>query len=504
MRRAPPGAVVPGGTVWIKRIESRDTLPACKRDGSLRLKTGTMTPSDRYRPGYHFTPPAGWMNDPNGLIQWRGYYHLFYQHNPHEAHWGFIHWGHAVSNDLIHWTDLPVALAPEPGSPRGDGCWSGVAVDDHGTPTLIYTEVRHGVQLPYIAIGSDDLVTWRKHPRNPVIPGPPEGLEVSGFRDHCVWREGDEWRQIIGSGIVGQGGICFLYRGHSLLEWEYIGPLCSRSVGEHDEMWECPDFFALGGQHVLVLSPLPLNRAVYLIGRYEANRFIPETRGVVDGCIDFYAPQSFVDQQGRRIMFGWLREARSETAQLNAGWSGAMSLPRLILPRRDGRLGMSPVPEVTLLREAHIVRVSERLLSGEYVTLADLHGDMLEIVTTIDPGDAQRIGISLLASPNREEETRVIYERDPGRLLIDRTRSGSGSADSPSIALSLDPGEVIDLRIFVDRSIIEVFANGHACLTARVYPTRQDSYGVALFAENGTAHLLSFDAWQLSDVMRRS
>ena len=193
-------------------------------------------------------------------------------------------------------------------------------------------------------------------------------------------------------------------------------------------------------------------------------------------------------------MFGWLREARSETDQLNAGWSGAMSLPRLILPRIDGRVGMSPVPEVTTLRGAHIFRAPKRLVPGEYLPLADLRGDMLEIVTTIDPGAAQRVGITLLASPNREEETRVIYERLPGRLLIDRTRSGSGSSDSPSVALSLAPGEMLDLCIFVDRSIVEVFANGHACLTARVYPTRHDSYGTALFAENATAHLISFDA----------
>ncbi|MCL6541076.1 MAG: glycoside hydrolase family 32 protein [Roseiflexus sp.] len=463
-----------------------------------------MTSNDRYRPGYHFTPPAGWMNDPNGLIQWHGRYHMFYQHNPHEARWGFIHWGHAVSNDLIRWTDLPIALAPEPGSPRGDGCWSGVAVDDHGIPTLVYTEVRNGVQLPYIATGSDDLVTWRKHPRNPVIPGPPEGLEVSGFRDHCVWREGDEWRQIIGSGIVGQGGACFLYRGRSLLEWEYLGLLCVGSVGENDEMWECPDFFASGGRHVLVLSPLPLNQAVYLVGRYQANRFTPEVHGTVDGSADFYAPQSFVDQQGRRIMVGWLREARSETAQLNAGWSGAMSLPRLITLRADGRLRMTPAPEVETLRSAHITHAPHDLAPDTVAALDELHGDMIEIATTIDPGTARRVGITLLASPNREEETRVIYERLPGRLLIDRTRSGSGSSDSPSVALSLDPGEMLDLRIFVDRSIVEVFANGHACLTARVYPTRSDSDGVALFAENGIAHLISFDAWLLSAVMKRS
>jgi beta-fructofuranosidase len=269
-------------------------------------------------------------------------------------------------------------------------------------------------------------------------------------------------------------------------------------------MWECPDFFASGGQHVLVLSPLPLNQAVYLIGRYEANRFTPEARGTVDGSADFYAPQSFVDQQGRRIMFGWLREARDESAQLAAGWSGAMSLPRLITLRADGRLGMTPAPEVETLRGAHFTHAPHDLPPDTVAALDELHGDMIEIATTIDPGAARQAGVAVFASPDRTEETRIVYEREPGRLLIDRTRSGSGSSDSPSVALSLAPGEMLDLRIFIDRSIVEVFANGHACLTARVYPTRSDSDGVALFAENGTAHLLSFDAWLLSAVMQRS
>lgn len=463
-----------------------------------------MASNDRYRPGCHFSPPSGWMNDPNGLIWWRGRYHLFYQHNPHEARWGFIHWGHAASDDLAHWSDLPIALAPEPGSPRDDGCWSGVAVDDHGVPTLIYTEARGGVQLPYVATGSDDLITWRKHPRNPVIAGPPEGITVPGFRDHCVWREDEWWHQIIGSGIAGQGGACFLYRGRTLLEWEYLGPLCAGSVGENDEMWECPDFFPLGDRHALVVSPLPLNRAMYLTGRYESHRFFPEAYGEVDGSRDFYAPQSFVDERGRRIMFGWLREARDEAAQLAAGWSGAMSLPRLITPRADGRMGMTPAPDVEALRGAHIARAPHDLPPDTSLALDDLYGDMLEIAATIDPGAARQAGIAVFASPARDEETRIVYERAAGRLVIDRTRSGGGHADSPSIALPLDPGDILDLRIFIDRSIVEVFANGHACLTARVYPTRSESDGVALFATGGAARVLSFDAWRLPDVMRRA
>lgn len=460
--------------------------------------------TDPYRPGYHFTAPAGWLNDPNGLIQWQGRYHMFYQYNPHEARWGYIHWGHAISDDLLHWRDLPIALFPEPGMPREDGCWSGVAVNDGGVPTFVYTEVSGGKQLPYVAVGSADLLTWRKHPNNPVIAAPPAGVEVPGFRDHSLWREGEYWYQVIGSGIAGQGGACFLYRGRSLLEWEYLGILCGGSVYEGDEMWECPDFFALGDRHVLVVSPIPLGRAVYLAGTYAAQQFTADARGDIDGGRDFYAPQSFVDERGRRIMFGWVREARSEAAQLAAGWSGAMSLPRLITARADGRVGMAPAPEVAALRGERYARAALSLPPAAYLFLDDLHGDMLEIAVTLDPGTAARVGVAARASADRSEETLIVYDRDAGCLTIDRSRADGLASDSPSLPLPLASGEMLELRIFVDRSIIEVFANGYACLTARVYPERADSTGVAVFAEGGAARMLGLEAWRMPDVMQRT
>ena len=167
-----------------------------------------MTPSigsrarlaaDPHRPQYHFLPPANWMNDPNGLIQWRDHYHLFYQYNPHGPVWGSIHWGHAISDDLAHWRDLPIALEPTPGGVDEDGVFSGCAVDDDGVPSILYTGVRRladdsRVELPCLATSSDDeLRTWHKHPHNPVIASPPPGVDVLGFRDHSVWQEDGTW-----------------------------------------------------------------------------------------------------------------------------------------------------------------------------------------------------------------------------------------------------------------------------------------------------------------------
>jgi len=208
----------------------------------------------RHRPCYHFLPPANWMNDPNGVIHWRGRYHLFYQYNPHGLVWGDIHWGHAVSNDLIHWQDLPVALTPTPGGPDAGGCWSGCAVDDDGVPTVFYTGIRGDYDLAQsqvicMAVGSDDLVAWHKHPANPVLT-PPEDLDLIGFRDPSVWRDGETWYQIVGSGVRDVGGAVLLYRSSDLLEWEYLGPLIAGDRRDPSlwtgSVWECPQLLTFG------------------------------------------------------------------------------------------------------------------------------------------------------------------------------------------------------------------------------------------------------------------
>src|SRR6266487_6704302 len=145
---------------------------------------GATARTDPHRPQYHFLPRANWLNDPNGLIQWGGTYHLFYQYNPNGPFHATIHWGHAASADLVHWRHLPIALAPTPGAADADGCWSGCAVNDGGVPTLIYSGHRNGEQRACLATSADGLLTWQKHPGNPVIPGPPPGLDLVAFRDH--------------------------------------------------------------------------------------------------------------------------------------------------------------------------------------------------------------------------------------------------------------------------------------------------------------------------------
>ncbi len=460
----------------------------------------------RHRPRYHFTSPANFLNDPTGLIQWRGRYHLLYQHNPHGAVSANKHKGHAVSADLVHWVHLPVALAPTPGGPDQAHCATGCIVDDGGTPTLVYSafaSLEPLVESLCLARSDDDLLTWRKDPRNPVLR-PPPGLALEGWRDPCVWREDGAWTMALGSGLRGLGGAVLLYRSADLVDWEYLQPLLVGDARETGVMWECPNLFPLGGKHVLVVSHLPERRCIAFSGSYREQRFIPEAKGTVDwgGC--FYAPQTLPDERGRRIMFGWLQEGRSAAAQEAAGWSGVMSLPQVLALADDGSLAGAPAPEVEGLRAGHS-RFGGIGVEGTWV-LPGVRGEALEIVANIEPGAAAEVGLSLRRSPEGEEETLVAYDRARAMLGVDRRRGALGgdvARDVREAPLALGVGEPLVLRVFLDGSALEMFANGRRYFASRIYPGRDDSLGVALYARGGAARLISLDAWEMESVWRR-
>jgi beta-fructofuranosidase len=372
--------------------------------------------SDRHRPSYHFLPAANWLNDPNGLIQWQGQVHLFYQYNPHGPFHGAIHWGHAASRDLIHWEDWPVALAPTPGGPDQDGCWSGCAVDDGGKPVLVYTGgqcAEGGLlrQTQCLAMSDDGLHTWRKYPGNPVIASPPvvDGQALAhpaDFRDPWVWREADGWYMAVGTWIRRAGGAVLLYRSPDLVHWEYLHPLLEGDTP--GEMWECPNFFPLGDKYVLLVSLQPEFRySEYYIGTYADHRFMPERRGIVDFGGYFYAPQTLLDERGRRLIWGWVQEGRSGQVQREAGWSGVMSLPRVLTLRPDGALGIAPAPELQTLRRKHTRLGSLEIAPDSAGLLPGLRGDCLEIVAEFRPGTASQCGLTLRRSPDGTEQTDI-------------------------------------------------------------------------------------------------
>lgn len=471
--------------------------------------------SDPHRPRYHFTAPFNWLNDPNGLIEWKGTYHLFYQHNPYTPLSATKHWGHAVSPDLVHWKDVPIALAPGPDEYDAGGIYSGTAVNNSGTPTIIYTGIDGPHQRVCIATGDDELLRWQKSSFNPVIPGPPSGIDILQtqdgtwhYRDPSVWREDGSWWMVIGSGVRDVGGTVFLYRSDDLQVWEYRGPILTGDLGQQEpiwtgSMWECPQLFQLGDKHVLLVSIWHERRTLYpayMTGSFRDGNFTPEHIATLDAG-SHYAPQTFVDSEGRRILFGWLREQRNAEAMAEANWNGVMSIPWILGVADDGSLEYSPAPELHALRSDHLRQGPFALSAGETRVLSDISGDSLELRSRIVPGEASAVGFVLRRSPDGEEETRVVFDLTRHRLWVDKSKSSLDSRAEQTIhemPLALGPEGDLNVVIFLDRSVIEILVNGRTMLSERVYPTSGDSTGVAVFTEGAPAEFSSLDAWTMN------
>ena len=471
--------------------------------------------SDPHRPLYHFLSPANELGDPNGSIYWQDKYHLFYQFMPRWPAEDKAHWAHAVSDDLVHWDDLPIALTPTPGGPDEQGCFSGNAVDDNGVLTLVYWGVRTGICVAT----SDDMITWRVSADNPVVPEPPRGAEEWRTHDPCAWREGDTWYVISGSqqgdprGIGTSRDAAYMFRSPDLVHWEYMHPLY-----EPGDESDCavPQFFPLGDKHMLLFAS-HTRGAQYYVGTYADNRFVPERHGrmnytewdikgsynklYISG--DLLAPHSWEDPSGRRVMIASINEGRTREAQEAAGWSVVMSMPRVLALSDDGELSIEPVPELEVLRRDHRRFTDQRIAAGSTVPV-DIEGECLEIDLELEPGDVDRLGVVVRASPDGEERTVVSYSRRDGYLELDPQQASLSSDMVGRVVqrgpLALGENEPLRLRIFVDRSVVEVFANGRQCLTKRIYPSRPDSLSVGLFAEGGDARLTRMDVWRMAAI----
>jgi beta-fructofuranosidase len=469
---------------------------------------------DPQRPHYHFLPPANWMNDPNGLIQWKGQYHLFYQYNPHGPVHERIHWGHAASSDLVHWTDLPIALTP--GRADADGCWSGCAIDNNGTPTLLYSGVHP--QVVCLATSADDLLTWHYYPGNPVIAGPPAEL-VAGtgghFRDPFVWKEGDCWYLLMGSKREGVGGVILLYRSFDLTTWEYLHPLLTGDASNVQPvwtgvMWECPNLLTFGDQRVLLFSVQgardDLLYPLYVTGAFQDEQFLPRTQAILVHGGYFYAPQVLCDDQGRSIMWGWLMEGRSKSLSQEAGWAGAMSLPVIVAPRPEGGLSLEPAPELATLREKHWRYEGLELSGARTFLLEDIRDDRLEMLAECEPGQNCEFGFRLRCSPDGQEQTRLVYQSALQQVSIEREQSSVNpevDRENCSVVVETAAGEGVKFHIFLDRSVLEVFVNGRCYLASRIYPQRHDSLGLELFTHKGKVRVRSLDIWHLASIWNR-
>lgn len=457
------------------------------------------------RPDFHLSVRTGWMNDPNGFSYYKGRYHLFYQYYPYEARWNSMHWGHAVSEDLLHWEYLPAALAPDERYDK-DGCFSGSAVTlPDGRQLLMYTgvakehqanDVFGDVQTQCIAVG--DGVDYEKYEMNPVLDERdiPKGASRADFRDPKVWQEKDgAYYCVVGNRPADGSGQILLYESEDGFKWSFKSIL-AENKNRFGKMWECPDFFELDGTWALLTSPQDMlpkgfeyhngNGTLCLTGDFdrETGVFTEKTNQSIDYGIDFYAPQTVLTPDGRRVMIGWMQNW--DTCNLRAleePWAGQMSLPRE-LSVKNGRLYQKPVRELEKMRHNQVVH--RNVAFSGTISLEGVKGRRVDMELTLRAEDAGKLyqKFAVRFAQNEEYQTSLSFRPRESILKVDRKFSGSRRAiihQRRSIVNSSEGN--LKLRIILDRFSVEVFVNdGEQVMTAVIY-TEQKADGISFFAD---------------------
>ena len=475
------------------------------RDARKYEETRERQIKDEPRPAFHLSTRVGWLNDPNGFSYYNGEYHLFYQYHPYNSHWGPMHWGHAVSSDLLHWKYLPAALAPDTDYDR-DGCFSGSAVSlDDGRQMLMYTGVvketqpdgsTREVQRQCIAIG--DGTDYVKYPGNPVLDENdlPEGGSRFDFRDPKIWRAPDgTFRCVAGNCTPDKDGRILLFSSEDGLKWKFEKTLISNN-GRFGRMWECPDFFELDGKQVLLVSPQDMlpqgfeyhngNGTVCIIGNYdnETDTFIEEKNQAIDYGIDFYAPQTVVAPDGRRIMIGWMQNW--DTCNLHSPerpWFGQMSLPRE-LSVKNGRLIQKPVRELEQMRTNKVSY--ENVEVSDVIRLDGMKGRRIDMELTLRPAEGEELyrKFAVRFAQNDTCHTAVSFRPHESILKVDRKFSGSRRAiiHQRRSLVNSENGR-ITMRIILDNFSVEIFVNnGEHVLSATLY-TDLSADGILFYAD---------------------
>ena len=456
------------------------------------------------RPGFHLSARAGWMNDPNGFSFYKGQYHLFYQYHPYDSHWGPMHWGHAVSGDLLHWEYLPCALAPDMPYDCA-GCFSGTAVVlPDGRHLLAYTGVGaepgpdgalRKVQTQNLAVG--DGLNYEKLPFNPVITARdlPEGGSDLDFRDPKLWRmEDGSFRMLCANDNVRGGGTLLLFESRDLKTWKRLSTV-DRNGGRLGLMWECPDLFRLDGTDVVLISAQDMlpkgfeyhngNGTVALLGQYDEHTrtFREEGDQAVDYGIDFYAPQTLLPPDGRRVMIGWLQNWDTCNQHFrNYPWFGQMSLPRELFVK-NGCLCQRPLRELQTLRGAP-VRHENVLIENGITILPALRGRMLELELELAPEGELYQRFALRFAQDDVFHTGVSFRPRESVLKLDRKFSGSRRAIiHQRRAKVAHEGGRLKLRVILDRFSCEVFVGEGEQVLSMAVDTPIDADGVSFFAD---------------------
>lgn len=501
---------------------------------SRKLRERIM--ADPYRPIYHFVAPEGnaYPFDPNGAIFWNGKYHLGFIYQSLERGKREHFWGHAVSTDLLHWRLYPDMLDVKEGDQEIGIFSGGTFLSREGVPHVIYH--GWGADANMVAYSTDDdLIEWIRFEGNPVSKTPAKGdpmYEKFQAWDPEAWydSETDYYYQITG-GYEKAG----YFRSKDMVEWEFLGDLIDQGnrMRYDFEDLSCPDFFSVGNKHMLLFISHNLGSQYYL-GDFSNGQFTPEQHGRMNwpgGT--FFAPEQLVDDKGRNIIWGWILERRPELLKwthyweeeeknaqrfLSTGWSGIMSLPRVVSLSDNNEVLVSPARELTQLRH-NGAEIPAFTLAPNAKKELPIRGKSLEILVELKVA-SEPFGIKVFSDLQSKEETLIKYDPQAKELIIDFSKSaesGEGQVrmepncmgdpllegftepvSEQRAPFELKQGEVLQLNIFLDRSMIEVFANGRLCMTQVVYPELEDSDRVEIFSTTSALEVISSKIWSMA------
>ncbi|MBQ8094770.1 MAG: glycoside hydrolase family 32 protein [Clostridia bacterium] len=462
-----------------------------EREQAERLPAGD-------RPLYHLTPLVGWMNDPNGFCHYNGQYHLFFQYHPYSTAWGPMHWGHAVSTDLLHWTYLPCALAPDTEADAA-GCFSGTAVPmPDGRLMLAYTGVqpagtfRQTTQAQCIAVG--DGTNFEKSPLNPVIRQSqlPDGFSAVDFRDPKIWLGDDGvYRMVVANRHKDKAGTILLLKSATGFDWQYIGEI-DASCQAYGQMWECPDFFTLDDTQVLIVSPQEMHAreefhpgygTVAILGTFDEAHCAFTRRSIqpVDHGLNFYAPQTVLAPDGRRIMIGWMDNWETcKEAPRRHPWYAQMSTPREIFIK-NGRLMQVPVREIESMWTSTVSH--EAVISTE-TSLPGVSGRMMDMTVTLHPDGSTCRRFTLHVAKDSSHFIKIQADLARGELVFDRSRGGSRRdiAHTRHVLAPVENGR-LTLRLLMDKESIELFINDGERVVTSLIPTPLSADGITFTAD---------------------
>jgi beta-fructofuranosidase len=446
---------------------------------------------DPYRPVYHFVIPEGFGDpfDPNGAVFWKGRYHLFYIFQDiRKDRWGH-NWGHISSTDLVHWRYHPTGLE---GGMFSGNCF----INKDGVPTMCFHDEQREGNTMAVAL-DDELNNWKK--LELITPKTKEGdPHHDKYRswDPYGWLEGNTYYAIFG------GERPAIAKSESLEgPWTYVGDLLAHSVGDVDinEDVSCADMFKIGDKYMLLCISHRLGCRYYL-GQWKNEQFYPEFHEQMSWVDNsFFAPESLLDDKGRRIMWSWIFDSREKETWKASRWSGTMSIPRVLWLGEDGMLRMRPIEELEILRYNVQAKENIEVKANTELVLDNIKGNTIELLLEIAPTEAKQIGLKVCCSPDGQEETVIFYDSTDKKLKIDTHKSSTGEGPKSIEAgpFELKNSEPLKLQVFVDKSVVEVFANNRQAVMRRIYPARKDSLNVMLFSKGSSAMVKKLEAWEM-------